>query len=182
MMAPRSATTHRMARSRPRVIPPGTAREHEANPRRFLAHRRPGAPCRLLHRHPYHPVRRPTPCCWQELKESVRKFRKEWELSGPMVQGISPLEAVERLRKFKEELQLRERKVNEALPSGRAHGTRSSMASGSTLQPQPRLRFPILDQTPITRRPVLSSTYAVSLPDRLFSVAVGPWRRRPRVS
>lgn len=28
-----------------------------------------------------------------------------------MVQGISPLEAVERLRRFKEEMQLRERKV-----------------------------------------------------------------------
>ena len=49
--------------------------------------------------------------CLQELKEDVRKFRKEWEVSGPMVQGISPLEAVERLRRFKEEMQLRERKV-----------------------------------------------------------------------
>ncbi|CBN78680.1 dynein heavy chain [Ectocarpus siliculosus] len=45
----------------------------------------------------------------KELKEDVRKFRREWETSGPMVQGISPLEAVERLRRFKEEMQLRER-------------------------------------------------------------------------
>ncbi|CAN0142261.1 unnamed protein product, partial [Pylaiella littoralis] len=45
----------------------------------------------------------------KELKEDVRKFRREWESSGPMVQGISPLEAVERLRRFKEEMQLRER-------------------------------------------------------------------------
>lgn len=56
------------------------------------------------------------PCCFaichsQELKENVAKFRHEWEISGPMVQGISPLEAVERLRRFKEEMQLRERKV-----------------------------------------------------------------------
>ena len=29
-----------------------------------------------------------------------------------MVEGISPLEAVERLRRFKEEMQLRERTVN----------------------------------------------------------------------
>lgn len=47
----------------------------------------------------------------QELKEDVAKFRHEWEVSGPMVQGILPLEAVERLRRFKEEMQLRERKV-----------------------------------------------------------------------
>lgn len=61
------------------------------------------------------PLSRPFQCCrmtcLQELKEDVRKFRKEWEVSGPMVQGISPLEAVERLRRFKEEMQLRERKV-----------------------------------------------------------------------
>lgn len=47
----------------------------------------------------------------QELNDDVRKFLVEWESSGPMVQGISPLEAVERLRRFKEEMQLRERKV-----------------------------------------------------------------------
>ncbi|CAM9363245.1 unnamed protein product, partial [Sphacelaria rigidula] len=47
----------------------------------------------------------------KELKEDVAKFRNEWEASGPMVQGISPLEAVERLRRFKEEMQLRERKA-----------------------------------------------------------------------
>lgn len=52
----------------------------------------------------------------QELKEDVRKFRSEWETSGPMVRGISPLEAVERLRRFKEEMQLRERKVGQTSP------------------------------------------------------------------
>lgn len=54
---------------------------------------------------------------FQELKEDVAKFRNEWEASGPMVQGISPLEAVERLRRFKEEMQLRERKVRDGLSS-----------------------------------------------------------------
>ncbi|CAM9716155.1 unnamed protein product, partial [Choristocarpus tenellus] len=42
---------------------------------------------------------------FQELKEDFKNFRTEWETSGPMVEGISPLEGVERLRRFKEELQ-----------------------------------------------------------------------------
>ena len=49
----------------------------------------------------------------QDLKNDVRELRSEWQVSGPMAEGISPLEAVERLRRFKEKIQLLQRKVED---------------------------------------------------------------------
>eukprot|EP00397_Hematodinium_sp_SG-2012_P000031 GEMP01000031.1.p1 GENE.GEMP01000031.1~~GEMP01000031.1.p1 ORF type:complete len:4639 (+),score=1050.01 GEMP01000031.1:391-14307(+) len=46
------------------------------------------------------------------FKKDVRDFRREYEAHGPMVKGIPPREAVERLRRFKEEYEVRERKQN----------------------------------------------------------------------
>ena len=44
------------------------------------------------------------------FKKDVREFRKNYEESGPMVPGIPPASAVERLKRFREEFQVRERK------------------------------------------------------------------------
>ncbi|CAG9316033.1 unnamed protein product [Blepharisma stoltei] len=43
------------------------------------------------------------------LVSDVRDFRKDYERNGPMVKGINPGDAVERLRRFKEEYSVRER-------------------------------------------------------------------------
>ena len=43
------------------------------------------------------------------LIQDVDEFRKDYEKNGPMVVGIAPREAVERLRRFKEEYSVRER-------------------------------------------------------------------------
>lgn len=44
------------------------------------------------------------------FKKEVVKFRSDYERSGPMVRGIPPQEAVERLRRFREEYDVRSRK------------------------------------------------------------------------
>merc|ERR1719162_1525504 len=44
------------------------------------------------------------------FKKDVARFRAEYERSGPMVRGIPPREAVERLKRFKEEYEVRGRK------------------------------------------------------------------------
>jgi dynein heavy chain len=44
------------------------------------------------------------------FKKDVVKFRAEYERSGPMVRGIPPREAVERLKRFREEYDVRGRK------------------------------------------------------------------------
>jgi dynein heavy chain len=44
------------------------------------------------------------------FKKDVRKFRKEYEEKGPMCAGITPREAVERLKRFKEEFEVRARR------------------------------------------------------------------------
>ncbi|CAE8591739.1 unnamed protein product, partial [Polarella glacialis] len=44
------------------------------------------------------------------FKKDVNKFRAEYERTGPMVKGIPPREAVERLKRFKEEFEVRDRK------------------------------------------------------------------------
>ena len=64
----------------------------------------------------------------------VKDFRKEYEKSGPMVTGIPPKEAVERLRRFKEEYSVRERnyEINRA---------------GEELFGLPHQPYPDLDQT-----------------------------------
>ena len=43
------------------------------------------------------------------LITDVKEFRKDYDKNGPMVNGIKPREAVERLRRFKEEYSVRER-------------------------------------------------------------------------
>ena len=47
----------------------------------------------------------------KEFKADVDKFRTEFLHFGPMVDGISPNEAVDRLSRFKEEYRIRERKM-----------------------------------------------------------------------
>ena len=44
------------------------------------------------------------------FKVDVVNFRRDFLHNGPMVQGLAPMEAVDRLSRFKEELQIRERK------------------------------------------------------------------------
>ncbi|CAD7937238.1 unnamed protein product [Amoebophrya sp. A120] len=44
------------------------------------------------------------------FKKDVQDFRKNYEANGPMVDGIPPKQAVERLKRFREEYQIRERK------------------------------------------------------------------------
>ncbi|GMH89960.1 hypothetical protein TrVE_jg7050 [Triparma verrucosa] len=44
------------------------------------------------------------------FKVDVVQFRKDFEKNGPLIQGIPPMEAVDRLSRFKEELKIRERK------------------------------------------------------------------------
>lgn len=46
----------------------------------------------------------------QEAKAFVvdaKAFRKDWEAHGPMVQGLDPLEAMERLRKYQQMFEVR---------------------------------------------------------------------------
>jgi dynein heavy chain len=43
------------------------------------------------------------------LITDVKEFRVDYDKNGPMVNGIKPREAVERLRRFKEEYSVRER-------------------------------------------------------------------------
>ncbi len=52
-----------------------------------------------------------------DIKESVRDiadFRGDYEKNGPMVEGISPKEAIERLKRFDEQYEVREQqfKIN----------------------------------------------------------------------
>ena len=44
------------------------------------------------------------------FKKDVRDFRKDYEAKGPMVEGISPREAVERLKRYREEYEVRSRR------------------------------------------------------------------------
>lgn len=46
------------------------------------------------------------------FKVDVVQFRRDFLHNGPMVQGLAPMEAVDRLSRFKEELQIRERKFD----------------------------------------------------------------------
>lgn len=47
----------------------------------------------------------------KELKVDVERFREEFLTNGPMVDGIAPNDAVDRLSRFKEEMRIRERKM-----------------------------------------------------------------------
>lgn len=47
----------------------------------------------------------------KEFKVDVERFREEFLTNGPMVDGIAPNDAVDRLSRFKEEVRIRERKM-----------------------------------------------------------------------
>ncbi|CAK0855452.1 unnamed protein product [Prorocentrum cordatum] len=68
------------------------------------------------------------------FKKDVARFRAEYERSGPMVRGIPPREAVERLKRFKEEYEVRGRKQYIYL-------------LGEDLFGVPHQQYPTLDQT-----------------------------------
>ena len=44
------------------------------------------------------------------FRYDIAQFRSEFSSNGPLVQGLAPMDAVDRLSRFKEELQIRERK------------------------------------------------------------------------
>merc|ERR1719424_1272866 len=46
----------------------------------------------------------------RDLTEDVKKFRKDYLVNGPNVEGIKPMVAVERLTRYNEELRIRTRK------------------------------------------------------------------------
>lgn len=48
----------------------------------------------------------------KEFKSDVEHFREDFLRNGPMVDGIHPNEAVDRLNRFKEEMKIRERKMD----------------------------------------------------------------------
>lgn len=50
----------------------------------------------------------------KELVKDVSDFRSDYEKNGPMVEGISPKEAIERLKRFDEQYEVREQqfKIN----------------------------------------------------------------------
>lgn len=68
------------------------------------------------------------------FKKDVTRFRAEYERSGPMVKGIPPREAVERLKRFKEEFEVRDRK-------------QEIYYIGEDLFGVPHQRYPSLDTT-----------------------------------
>eukprot|EP00439_Symbiodinium_sp_Y106_P035759 s4648_g4.t1 len=68
------------------------------------------------------------------FKKDVARFRAEYERSGPMVKGIPPREAVERLKRFKEEFEVRDRK-------------QEIYYIGEDLFGVPHQRYPALDTT-----------------------------------
>jgi dynein heavy chain len=70
----------------------------------------------------------------KHLIVDVEEFRKNFEEHGPMVAGIAPREALNRLRIFSEEYQVRKRRYE-------------SYHSGETLFGLPHQSYPALDQT-----------------------------------
>ncbi|KAA0176015.1 hypothetical protein FNF27_02407 [Cafeteria roenbergensis] len=70
----------------------------------------------------------------KEFKLDVAKFRSEFERDGPMVEGIEPQEAMERLKRFEDEFAMRDRK-------------RDLYQSGEDLFALPITSYPELDKT-----------------------------------
>eukprot|EP00392_Amoebophrya_sp_AT5.2_P000469 g470.t1 len=68
------------------------------------------------------------------FKKDVRAFREHYEKNGPMVRGIPPAQAVERLRRFQEEFDIRQRK-------------RQIYRLGEDLFGLPHQQYPALDKT-----------------------------------
>ncbi|TYZ61675.1 hypothetical protein PybrP1_000691 [[Pythium] brassicae (nom. inval.)] len=70
----------------------------------------------------------------KEFVVDVKHFREDYVANGPMVIGIPPAEAVERLNRFKEEFKIRERKFE-------------LYASGEELFALPKTAYPELEAT-----------------------------------
>ena len=68
------------------------------------------------------------------LVDDVIEFRKNFEKNGPMVRGIEPREALNRLRMFSDEYSIRKRKFD-------------SYHSGETLFGLPHQSYPELVET-----------------------------------
>lgn len=64
----------------------------------------------------------------------AQTFRKEWEVQGPMVPGLDPMDAVDRLRKYQQMFEVRKRKWE-------------NYASGEELFGLPVTLYPELEQT-----------------------------------
>lgn len=68
------------------------------------------------------------------FKKDVKQFREHYEKNGPMVKGIAPASAVERLRRFQEEFDVRKRR-------------RAIYLLGEDLFGLPHQQYPALDRT-----------------------------------
>ena len=93
------------------------------------------------------------------LRVDVEEFRKNFEKNGPMVPGIEPKEALNRLRMFSDEFYVRKRK-------------RDSYHAGENLFGLPNQGYPALDDT----------AKEIDLLDKLYSLyskvkdTIGRWR------
>lgn len=85
----------------------------------------------------------------KEFKRDVEQFREDFLRNGPMVDGIQPNDAVDRLSRFKEEMKIRERKMD-------------SYRGGEDLFALPLTDYPELIQT----------QKELKLADQLFSLYV----------
>eukprot|EP01040_Poterioochromonas_malhamensis_P004773 gene4773-5123_t len=85
----------------------------------------------------------------KEFKRDVEQFRDDFLRNGPMVDGINPNDAVDRLSRFKEEMKIRERKMD-------------SYKNGEELFALPVTDYPDLIQT----------QKELKLADQLFSLYV----------
>lgn len=85
----------------------------------------------------------------KEFKRDVEQFREDFLRNGPMVDGINPNDAVDRLNRFKEEMKIRERKME-------------SYKNGEELFALPVTDYPDLIQT----------QKELKLADQLFSLYV----------
>ncbi|CAM9125412.1 unnamed protein product [Ectocarpus sp. 4 AP-2014] len=104
----------------------------------------------------------------RDFSKDVTKFRADFVRDGPMVQGIPPMDAVERLNRFKEESKIRERKHE--LYTGKLWQTR-----GEELFALPLTEYPDLEKT----------RKELKLSDQLFGLYVdvletlGEWKHVP---
>jgi dynein heavy chain len=85
----------------------------------------------------------------KDFKADVEHFRNDFSKNGPLVDGINPNDAVDRLSRFKEELRIRERKME-------------SYAGGEELFALPITDYPEL----------VNTTKEIKLADQLFSLYV----------
>eukprot|EP00878_Enallax_costatus_P041459 GHUV01048245.1.p1 GENE.GHUV01048245.1~~GHUV01048245.1.p1 ORF type:complete len:369 (+),score=142.53 GHUV01048245.1:96-1202(+) len=81
--------------------------------------------------------------------QDAQAFRRDWEANGPMVPGLDPMEAVDRLKKFQQMFEVRKRKWE-------------NYSSGEELFGLQVTKYPELEQT----------EKEVSMLDRLYSLYV----------